>query len=301
MLPLERRSQVLTVGCLSALLASSLPVMLTAQLAVHAKGFSSLDENFDSSVSVPNSGTGSSGIGGMMAFAFTKDKKSANTYILDLKITKQSPHIPAGSGTSSPSGLLIGNGSNYTPEVKLLHYNPIESGFGDGSGAKNSGRRVKVTENSEFRIGSKPTIGNSVLASSGERDSSSTCVGGKPGVNGLLDGQASAVHFILASTVSCVDMPEEVAQSFYDLFNSRKSSNDPNPPQVVLRFQNDTTTAGIDGQVEIVAGLPRGRAQNPADAAPGPLPILGAATAFGFSRKLRRRIAATGRGTAFSA
>lgn len=30
--------------------------------------------------------------------------------------------------------------------------------------------------------------------------------------------------------------------------------------------------------------------QNPGDTVPGPLPLLGAAAAFGFSRKLRRRI-----------
>ncbi len=44
---------------------------------------------------------------------------------------------------------------------------------------------------------------------------------------------------------------------------------------------------GPDGQIDVVLGPP-------ATPVPGPLPLFGAAAAFGWSRKLRRRVNAAG-------
>jgi hypothetical protein len=47
-------------------------------------------------------------------------------------------------------------------------------------------------------------------------------------------------------------------------------------------------TPGPDGQIDVVLGPP------PATGVPGPLPLFGAAAAFGWSRSLRRRISTSG-------
>jgi hypothetical protein len=54
-----------------------------------------------------------------------------------------------------------------------------------------------------------------------------------------------------------------------------------NTPGVVATWSLDTTNDTIN----VVIGPP------PAAAVPGPLPLLGAGAAFGFSRRLRRRVA----------
>ncbi len=296
MLSLDRRGQLVTVGCLAGLMASALPVMLMAQAAAHAQGFSSFDVAFDSGV--PNTSTGSTGVSGMMSFAFTKNSTNPtdNTYTLDLTIANTSPVV------GNPSGTLVGYGFNTAPAIKLLTYNPLSSNFGDVFGATANGSEANVANNSVLTIAanSQPAsfspFGSFTFCA---RDSGNNCVGGPP--NGLMDGQSTAVRFTLASTEASMDTAEEVAQSFFDLFNSWKPATDPNAPQVVLRFQNVTTATGTGGQSEKVGGLPRKPPQNPTDAVPGPLPILGAATAFGFSRRLRRRIVVSGRGAALPA
>ena len=295
MLSLDRRGQLVTVGCLAGLMASALPVMLTAQAAAQAQGFSSFGVNFDSSL--PNTSTESTGVSGMMTFAFTKNSTNPtdNTYTLDLTIANTSP------GVGNPSGTLVGYGFNTDPAIKLLTYNPLNSNFGDVFGATSNRSKANVANNTDLSIDpNSPPARFSPFGSfsfcardTGRRN----CIGGPS--NGLADGQTTAVRFTLSSTESSIDTAEEVAQSFYNLFSSWNPATDPNAPEVALRFQNVTTSAGAGGQSEKVGGLPK-PPQGPTDV-PGPLPILGAATAFGFSRKLRRRIGARGQGAAIPA
>lgn len=65
---------------------------------------------------------------------------------------------------------------------------------------------------------------------------------------------------------------------------------------VPLIFPPDAPTDDFDARVTGLVGAPRtaeavyARVQGPPVPVPGPLPILGAAAAFGYSRKLRKRI-----------
>lgn len=269
------------LGCLASLLGSAAPALAFT---------SSFDVIFDSSI--PNTSTGSSGVKGKMTFSFTKG--TGNEYTLDLDIFNTSPV------DGNPSGTLVGFAFNVPgkdmtpPDIKLLTYNPLNSNFGDVFGATSNGSEATVNNNTVLTIANNPQpapfepFGSFTFC---VRDSGNNCVGGP--ANGLADGQATKVRFTLASNLASVDTAEEVATSFFNLFNSWNPATNPNAPQVALRFQNVTTSTGQSGESEKVGGRPDKPPQGPGDAVPGPLPALGAATAFAFSRKLRRRIAAS--------
>ena len=191
MLSLDRRGQLVTVGCLAGLMASALPVMLMAQAAAHAQGFSSFDVNFDSGV--PNTSTGSTGVSGMMSFAFTKNSTNPtdNTYTLDLTIANTSPVV------GNPSGTLVGYGFNTAPAIKLLTYNPLSSNFGDVFGATSSGSEANVANNTVLNIdpNSQPArfspFGSFSFCA---RDSGNNCVGGPPQWPGRRSIDRRALH-----------------------------------------------------------------------------------------------------------
>lgn len=277
MLAPARRNQFLTVGCLAGLLAAAAPAM----------AFTSFDVDFDSSIA--GTSTESTGVKGKMTFSFTKN--TGNEYTLDLGIANTT-RVPG-----DPSGTLVGfafnvPGTNNTPsDIKLLTYNPLDSNFGDVFGATANGSEATVNNNTVLTIATNPQpapfspYGSFTFCA---RDSGNNCVGGQ--ARGLADGQSTRVRFTLASNVASIDTAEEVTQSFFNLFNSWNPATNPNAPQVALRFQNVTTSSGVSGQSEKVGGIPKKPPQAPGDAVPGPLPVLGAATAFAFSRKLRRRI-----------
>ena len=246
----------------------------------------SFDVMFDSSI--PGTSTKSTGVKGKMTFNFTKN--NGNEYTLDLDVFNTSPVV------GNPSGTLVGfafnvPGKNNTPsDIKLLTYNPLNSNFGDVYGATANGSEANVANNSVLLI--DPNAQPAPLEPYGSftfcaRDSASNCNGGKAW--GLADGQSTKVRFTLASNLASVDTTEEVTQSFYNLFNSWNPATNPKSPQVALRFQKVTTSSGQSGESEKVGGLPK-PPEAPGDTVPGPLPALGAATAFAFSRKLRRRI-----------
>lgn len=280
MLAPARRNQLLTVGCLAGLLAGAAPAM----------AFTSFDVNFDSSI--PGTSTEGTGVKGKMTFNFTKN--TGNQYTLDLDIANTSPVVGNPSGTLVGFAFNVPGSGNTPPDIKLLTYNPLDSNFGDVFGATANGNEATVANNTVLNIATNPQpapfspFGSFTFCA---RDSGNNCVGGP--ARGLTDGQSTKVRFTLASNVAAVDTAEEVALSFFNLFNSWKPATDPNAPQVALRFQNVTTSSGQTDQSEKVGGIPKRPPNAPGDPVPGPLPVVGAATAFAFSRRLRRRIAAS--------
>ncbi|MCP9930879.1 hypothetical protein KBY82_08785 [Cyanobium sp. AMD-g] len=240
--------------------------------------FTSFDVLFDSSVA--GTSTSSTGVKGKMTFNFTKN--SNNQYILDLDVFNTSPKLGNPSGTLVGFALNLPGKDSDTPSIKLLNYDPLSSPFTERYTPD------KLGGIGDFSFCARSTGG-------------SNCNGGNPQA-GLADGESAKVRFTLASNLASVDSAEAVTKSFFDLFNTWNP--DPNAPkdkdngaQVALRFQQVTTTDGISGQSEKVGGRPGNPPEAPGDDVPGPLPVLGVATAFGFSRKLRRRITAASRKT----
>jgi hypothetical protein len=264
MVALVRRNQFLILGCLAGLLGGPAPALASS---------SSFDVIFNSSI--PNTSTESTGVSGKMTFNFAKN--SGNEYTLDLDIFNTSPVLSNPTGTLAGFAFNVPGKSNIPPDFLLLTYDPLGSVF-----------------RKDIQPGNFSPFGSFSFCA---RESGNNCVGGQANDNGLADGESAKVRLTLASNVSTVDTAEKVAQSFFNLFNSWNPATNPNGPQVALRFQQVTTSKGKSGESEKVGGLPK-PPQGPGDEVPGPLPVLGATTAFAFSRKLRRRIAVANRKTA---
>lgn len=287
MLASARRNQLLSVGCLAGLLVGG---------AAPAMAFTSFDVDF--SAANKKTSAEATGVSGKMTFSFIKlDPTNAadNRYTLDLNIQNTSPVSGNPSGTLTAFAFNV-PGTTSSPDFKLLTYNPLASNFGDVWGASTSGAERNVSNNQILNFPTA-TPSRAAYAPFGSftfcaRDTGNSCHGGSQNGTGLTDGQSALVRFTLASNKSSINSATLVAQSFFDLFNSRTFTNDGDfkNAQVALRFQNVTTTSGARGKSDKVAGVPRKPPRSPGDPVPGPLPVLGAATAFAFSRRLRRRI-----------
>lgn len=288
MLGSARRNQLLSVGCLAGLLVGG---------AAPAMAFTTFDVDF--SAADKKTSAEATGVSGKMTFSFSKlnpSDVSDNRYTLDLNIKNTSPVGSNPSGTLTAFAFNV-PGPTSSPDFKLLTYNPLDSNFGDVFGASTTGAERNVNNN---QILSFPTATplRAAYAPFGSftfcaRDTGNNCHGGSQNGTGLTDGQSAAVRFTLASNKSTINSASLVAQSFFDLFNSRTFTQDGDfkNAQVALRFQNVTTSRGARGKSDKVAGVPTKPPRSPGDPVPGPLPVLGAATAFAFSRRLRRRIA----------
>ncbi len=283
MLAPVRRHQILAAGSLAAILGGATPAM----------AYTSFDVIFDASNKITSSeGTG---VSGKMNFNFSKIDGSANKYNLDLTITNTSPVGANPTGTLSAFAFNVPGSKKTIPDFKLLTYSPLASGFGDVYGASTRGRERNVNNGDTLDIPSNPLA--AAFAPFGSftfcaRDTGSNCHGGYTNGTGLADGQSANVRFTLASNLPEVNNARQVAKSFYDLFNSwtPQGIGDFKSSQLALRFQQVTTSTGRSGQSDKVGGKPK-PPEAPPDGVPGPVPALGAAAAFGFSRRLRRRIA----------
>jgi len=288
MLASARRNQLLSLGCLAGLLVGAAPAM----------AFTTFDVDF-SAANKKTSWQGT-GVSGKMTFSFTKLEPlddADNRYTLDLSIKNTTPTGINPTGTLTAFAFNV-PGTASSPDFKLLTYEPIDSDFGDVYGASRNGneRNVNNFDTLTFprrmpRRAPFDPFGSFTFCA---RDSGSSCHGGSStNVDGLKDGESTAVKFTLASNKSSINSASLVAQSFFELFSrpSFTKDGDFKNAQVALRFQNVTTTSGAKGKSDKVAGVPTSPPQGPGDEVPGPLPVLGAASAFAFSRRLRRRIA----------
>jgi hypothetical protein len=261
--------------------------------------FTSFDVLFDASTKATSSEA--TGVSGKMTFSFKKKDPLDNKYTLDLTIRNTSPVPGNPSGRLTAFAFNVPGASKSTPDFKLLEYEPLSSNFGDVYGASTrSGKEVNVKNNEVLKF---PTATPKTAAYAPfnnftfcARDDGNNCHGGSGNTNfGLSDGEKASVRFTLASNLPNINNASLVAQSFYDLFKLRTFTQDGDykNAQIALRFQSVTTSSGQTGKSDKVAGYPSLPPQAPGDEVPGPLPVLGAATAFAFSRKLRRRISAT--------
>ncbi|WP_146134487.1 hypothetical protein [Aphanothece minutissima] len=283
-----RRNQLLSVGCLAGLLAGTTPAM----------AFTSFDVDFNADNKKTSSEA--TGVSAKMTFSFSKldpANDADNRYTLDLNITNTSPVGLNPTGTLTAFAFNV-PGPSSSPAFKLLTYNPLNSNFGDVYGASLNGNERNVSNNNTLTFPITGTPRRAAYAPFGSftfcaRDTGTSCHGGSSNGTGLTDGQSTDVRFTLASNSPTINSASLVAQSFFDLFNSRTFTNDGDfkNAQVALRFQNVTNSKGRSGKSDKVAGIPIKPPQGPVDEVPGPLPVFGAATAFAFSRRLRRRVA----------
>jgi hypothetical protein len=293
MLATARRYQLFALGSLAGLIGFSGPALADT---------ASFDVLFDSSVQYTS--TGSTGVTGKMTFKFTKSSldPADKNYVLDLSIFNTSPI------SGNPTGTLVGFGFNTpsianqptSPAIKLLSYSPLTSGFGDVFGTKTNGSEANVADGQTLLFEPNPTIGNPGFEPFKNltfcaRDSGNNCVGGPANETGIADGDNKSVRFTLAALSPDLTSSLQVANSFYNLFNQWVPSlSTENDTQVALRFQQ---VSGNNGETsDKVGGMPgKPPSQGPTETVPGPIPLFGAAAAFGYSRRLRHRIAASKR------
>jgi hypothetical protein len=250
---------------------------------------------FDSST--PGTSVYGTGVKGKMSFDFVKDSGTGNTYTLNLGITNTSP--PSGR----TSGTLVGFAFNeplrrnsYREAISLTRYNPLTSGFGRVFGGT-TGVVANPSANldTSLNITSLPTAPYAPFSDFDfcARKSSSAGCHGNSASDGIAGGTTVNVQFRLLSNLSSISTADLVAERFYNLFNSFDPSQSLNKAQIALRFQGVTNTNGqsvTTGEKVTGAAIWRSTGQAPTDQVPGPLPILGGAAAFGWSRKIRRLI-----------
>ncbi len=220
---------------------------------------------------------GYSGVTGTMNFVFgDAGDLNANTYTLDLTIknTSQSP-ISASSLTSfafdTPTGVsnltYHNNGTNFF-QTKDLTIGSTSFNFCASTDNKNDPKKVNC-------------------------DSGST----KQGLTQETGKRKATVKYTFNFAGSNPGV-SDVSSAFFNLFNgvvltTPLNQNKADKDTVVLaaRFQG-IYSATENGGSDKVTGKPRDKpGGGPADAVPGPLPVLGAAAAFVQSRRLRRRLA----------
>ena len=241
------------------------------------------------------------GVKGRMSFDFRKDPGNGNTYTLDLGITNTSPASGPRSGTLVGFAFNEPLRDNGSEAISLLSYNPLDSGFGRVFGGVNNAtsnqrsRGVRVNEDAWLAITGSATAPYAPFSNfdfCARMRSSNGCHGGS-GSTGIGGGNTVNVQFKLKSNDASIATADQVAERFYNLFNSFEPGDRWSKAQIALRFQNVKKANGkteSGGEKVTVAAFWRIPDEGPTDPVPGPLPILGAATAFGWSRKLRRRI-----------
>ncbi|KEF42557.1 MAG: hypothetical protein ER33_05780 [Cyanobium sp. CACIAM 14] len=129
-------------------------------------------------------------------------------------------------------------------------------------------------------------------ASTDNNISNGTNCGSGSTAQGLAKGQDATVKFTFNTTTST--NLENVTSSFFSLFNQvavNGNTADPNTVVLAARFQAINSSSLSDGSDKITGKPTSGPGPAPVDEVPGPLPWLGTAAAFSYSRRLRRRLA----------
>lgn len=254
------RNSLLLVGTVAALLCAG-----------SAKAAGSFSMGF-----AGQSGTGATGT---MAFDFTNVMD--NEYIMKIDITNTTGTAPSpGTATSSQlTAFAISFPESFTSSSSNFGYNPLSSPFIflDPSASIGSVGSFDVCATSKAN---GQGVGNCNGAGSGNAGLPSS----PPPIN------TTSVQFTINSTAGSADA---VSQAFQAFINS--STPD---PAVAMRWQaivGSTVSTSDKGGGKIICtpGTPGCTGGGSGDEVPGPLPLFGAAAAFGYSRKLRRRINAT--------
>lgn len=110
---------------------------------------------------------------------------------------------------------------------------------------------------------------------------------------GLANGEATIVRFLFGADGSAT--AADVSQAFlayYADLDARHTGGRWKALNYTYCPEDGSECLVVEGASDKIAGGPPETPGPTEDQVPGPLPLLGAATAFGFSRKLRQRIAA---------
>lgn len=112
---------------------------------------------------------------------------------------------------------------------------------------------------------------------------------------GLQNGSSTTVGTFTLSSAPTLDTATKYRDAFVAMFQAPPSGGTAgtfDDGGYFMRF-NDILPASTGGSDKIWAtSITTGGGQAPGDSVPGPLPLFGAAAAFGYSRKLRRRMKA---------
>ncbi|MEA5443505.1 hypothetical protein [Cyanobium gracile] len=233
------------------------------------------------------------GVTGKMSFDFRKDPGNGNTYTLDLGITNTSPASGPSSGTLVGFAFNEPLRGNDSEAISLLSYNPLSSGYGRVFGDSNRG--IRVDPQKDLDISNLPTASYTPFSNFDfcARMSSSDGCHGDEASKGIGGGQTVNVQFSMKSNDSSIATADQVAERFYNLFNSFNPGDKWSKAQIALRFQDVKKANGKKekgGEKVTGAAFWRAVDQGPVDEVPGPLPVIGGVAAFGWSRRIRRRI-----------
>ena len=225
---------------------------------------------------------GSTGVTATMKFDFTT---AGSDYFMDLEV-KNTTGDPPGAAALTGFALSLPTDGGFG----FLTYNPQLSPFLQIVQPKPGGN-ITLAANQTYNMtslseGTKlPPLGTFDFCFI---DSGANCTGAGSGTTGLQPNQAGSVRFKIASTLGSTLAVSEAIKSF---IGGQSLSG---PYAVATRWQG----IGTDGCSDKVPGYvcPTGDPGcdpppfTPPDEVPGPLPLFGAAAAFGYSRKLRRRL-----------
>ncbi|WP_159818661.1 hypothetical protein [Cyanobium sp. Copco_Reservoir_LC18] len=248
------------------------------------------------------------GVTAKLSFDFKVNPSDPSTYLLDLGISNTSP----ASGKSS--GTLVGfafneplKSDNKSEAISLLGYNPLVSGYERVFGGINNPTSTQRSRGVRFVEGNTRTLTGNSLAPyepfapfdfCARVSSSSGCHGGS-GDEGIGGQKSVQVQFTLKSNDPNIATADQVAERFFNLFNQyTPTGNNWKDAQIALRFQDVNTGLDRKGKPVMskdgdkVTGFAKWRVidEGPVDQVPGPLPVAGGIVAFGWSRRLRRRI-----------
>lgn len=270
------RHLFITAGCLAGLLGGAVAAVLPAGAAKAAGSFSM---QF----------LGATGSTGTMAFDFTNGIGTDDQYTMKVDITNTTGALPLAPGGATSSVLTAFAISFPDTFVSILPdvtygYNPLNSPF------------TNVEVGKDAKIGSLGTFDICAISKDG-----GNCNGAGSANDGLPSSPSSsnrtAVQFTFAyrpNSGSANPVPD-VSAAFQEFIKTSKD------PAVAMRWQS--VTGSVIGTSDKVGGTictpgtpyctPPGG--GPGDEVPGPVPLLGAAAAFGYSRRIRRRITAGSR------
>ncbi|WP_216907770.1 hypothetical protein [Synechococcus sp. CCY 0621] len=228
---------------------------------------------------------GATGVTATMKFDFTA---TGSDYYMDLEVTNTTPD-PPGSAALTGFALSLPSSNGFG----FLTYNPLASPFLQIV-QPNPGGNVTLAPNIPYNMASLsegtnlPPLGTFDFCFI---DSGANCAGAGNGTTGLQPTDVGKVQFKIASTAGSTTAVSGLIKQF--ILDNQSAQ----PYAVATRWQGIGPNGGSDKVPGYVCPPtdPNCTPPPPApgDEVPGPLPLFGAAAAFGYSRKIRRRLQAS--------
>ncbi|WP_216907766.1 hypothetical protein [Synechococcus sp. CCY 0621] len=244
---------------------------------------------------------GATGVAGKMTFDFTKSQSVPGEYEMAVGIFNNTPTLGGTTGVITGFAISLPPQTQTTADdtttdggFQFLAYNPKKSPFVEvePGGTATADQYFDLTPyTSNANLGGVGTFDFCFVGSQNCNGAGSGNVGVKPP-----NGQ-TAVSFKIQSSLASANLVSQYFQQY--IYNTQNSCSNNQPCPIATRWQsitgslNGSTSDKVVGQTVCKNGICTGPGPAPGDAVPGPLPLFGAAAAFGYSRKLRHRISAT--------